>query len=254
MKKYTVKQLAKLAGISPRTLRHYDRIDLLKPAFVGDNGYRYCQHDQLIKLMQILFYRELDFSLTDIKQIITNPNFDMTEALQKHRHLLNLKAKRTKRLIKTIDQILIATKGNQTISASATYQSFDQTDINQYKDEVKRRWGHTDAYRQSIERAKKWTKQDLDRIKQQVQDITLKLAKLIDQDTKSPRVQALIKQHHAHINNFYDCSIDIYRGLGEIYFADPRFAAHYNRVKPGLAEFINQAISYYCNQAANQNQ
>lgn len=246
MKRYTVNQLAQLANISTRTLRHYDHIGLLQPAFCGDNGYRYYQHQQLALLMQILFYKELDFSLDEIKQIIHNPNFDKFEAFKQQKQILELQALRTQRLIKTVDQILQSMKGNKTMNTHKNYQAFNTDNIDQYKDEVKARWGHTDAYRQSQERYKKWSKQELETIKQEGITITNQLAEVMDKPFDDSQVQKLIAQHHHHINRFYDCSIEMYRGLGEMYFADPRFAKYYEDIKPGLAKFMNVAIDFYC--------
>jgi len=246
MKEYTVKELSIIGNVSIRTLHHYDEIDLLKPAFVGDNGYRYYQSAQLTQLMQILFYKELDFSLEEIKQILADPNFDKVEAFQKHKHLLRLQIKRTKRLINTIDQILDSMKGNQKVNTKKTSQAFDSSEIDQYKNEVKARWGHTEAYRQSMQRYKSWSKADLEKIKQEGHDVTLAISQVMDLSVDNAKVQALIKKHHQHINRFYDCSIEIYRGLGEMYFADPRFTKTYEDIKPGLAKFINLSIAYYC--------
>src|SRR5690606_20331842 len=100
--------------------------------------------------------------------------------------------------------------------------------------------------RQSMERYKSWTEADLKRIKEEGETITQKIASVSDKSVDDPEVQALIKQHHQHIGNFYDCSVEMYRALGEMYFADPRFAAYYNKYKPNIAEFMNQAINYYC--------
>lgn len=251
MKKYIINQIAKIANVSPRTLRHYDQIGLLKPALIGDNGYRYYQYQQLTTLMQILFYKELDFSLEEIKQIVQDPSFDMVQAFTDHRQLLRLKNKRIKRLIKTIDQIITSYQEHQPMNPQQTYKSFYQQEIDKYKDEVKTRWGHTDAYHQSMERYKSWTATDLKRIKQQGEQVTLKIAEVMDQPVEDDKVQELIKQHHAFIGNFYDCSMEMYQSLGEMYFTDPRFANYYEKTKPGLSKFIHRAINYYCQQASN---
>ncbi len=246
MKKYTVKQLAKLVDVSVRTLHHYDEVDLLKPAFVGENGYRYYEHDQLLKLVQILFYRELEFSLEEIKRIVDDADFDMGDALEKQKKMLELKNKRTKRLIKTIDQIIESMKGGENMNTTQVSTSFDKSEMDKYKDEVKQRWGHTEAYRQSMERTKKWSKEDFEKIKKEGMEITVAISELMDLEVSDARVQELIEKHHVHIGRFYDCSKEMYRGLGEMYFADPRFAKFYEDVKPGLAEFMSRAIGRYC--------
>jgi len=241
-----VKQLAKLAGISPRTLHYYDEIRLLKPSHTGENGYRYYQHEQLMKLMQIMFYRELEFPLEDIGALMKASTHDMAEALENQKKLLGMKYARTKRLLKTLDQLIGSMKGTTTMNAKKALNDFDRSDYDEYKDEVKQRWGHTDAYRQSMERTKNWTKTDYDQVKVNFGEIAQGIAAMMDRKVSDTEVQAFIKKQHEQISVFYDCSLEMYRGLGEMYFADPRFAATYDKVKPGLAKFMKEAIACYC--------
>src|SRR5690606_9350250 len=128
-----------------------------------------------------------------------------------HKRLLHLKSKRIKRLLKTIDQLLDISQGEKTMNAPQTYKSFFDDEINKYKDEVKARWGHTDTYRQSMERYKSWSEADLKRIQEEGKSITLHIANAMDKSIDDPEVQDLIKQHHQHMSNFYDCTIEIYR-------------------------------------------
>ncbi len=121
-----------------------------------------------------------------------------------------------------------------------------ESQIEQYKEEVKAKWGSTDAYKQSIDRTRRWTKEDAERIKEEWRAITLSLAKLMEKGVAHAEVQAQIERHFQHINQFYDCSYEMYRNLGNMYSEDTRFAENYNTVAPHLAEFMRDAIAYYC--------
>jgi len=115
-----------------------------------------------------------------------------------------------------------------------------------YIKEVKRRWGHTDAYKQSTKRTEKWTKADYKQIEEEGKEITRKIAKLMDEGFESFNVREQIKKHHQHICIFYDCSYEMYRNLGQMYVEDVRFTIYYEKFRPGLAVFMKNAIFYYC--------
>lgn len=240
---YTVNQLAQLAGVSARTLHYYDEIGLLKPSFIKENGYRYYQEKELVRLQQILFFRELEFPLEDITKMLSAPNFNQQEALKDQKKLLELKKKRITDLISSIDKTL---KGGETMNNNDLFASFDDKELKENMEEAKKRWGHTDAYKQSMERTKHWTKADYNRIKEEGKKFTQQLADAMDLDVKSDEVQKLVVQHHKGIETFYDCSYEMYRGLGNMYVNDPRFTAFYDKFRPGLAQWLRDAINYYC--------
>lgn len=245
---YTVHQLAQLAGISVRTLHYYDQIGLLEPTGIEENGYRYYESAELAKLQQILFFKELDFTLEEIKQIINAPNFDRLAALEEQKKLLELEQKRLTGVIKTIDKTIQTLKGGETMNDDDLYGDLDKKTVEEYKAEAKQRWGHTDAYRQSQERVSKMTKAQMQEIKKAGDELTKELAAAMDLPVDSPEVQALIKRHHAGIEVFYDCSMEMYRGLGQMYVDDPRFTATYDKYRPGLAIFLRDAILIYTDQ------
>ena len=245
---YTVKQLAQLAGVTVRTLHYYDEIGLLNPSFVRENGYRSYEEEDLVKLQQILFFRELDFALEDIVQIINAPGYRMLEALADQRALLKMKRARLDGLLETIEKTMIKLKEGKEMSHDERFAAFANGQIEQYKDEVKARWGETEAYKQYAERSKRWTKADLERINKEGQAITLALAQLMEKGITHPEVQAQIGRHFQHMNQFYDCSYSLYRNLGKMYVEDARFAENYNKVAPHLAEFMRDAIAHYCDQ------
>ncbi len=138
---YTVKQLSDLAGVSVRTLHYYDEIGLLRPAAHGDNRYRYYDEEALLRLQQILFFRELDFSLGDIKEIMDRPDFNLIEALQAHRQALKQRAGRLHRLISTVDKTILHLKGEPEMSPQSLFEEFSEEKQKAYEDEIRRRYG-----------------------------------------------------------------------------------------------------------------
>jgi DNA-binding transcriptional MerR regulator len=243
---YTVKQLAKLAGVSVRTLHYYDEIGLLKPTYIKDNGYRCYEEMELLKLEQILFFKELEFPLEHIIRIITAPNFNTLEVLVDQKKFLELKKARIVSMLKTIDITINSLKGGGKIMNGTIATTQDQ--IEEYKKEAKKRWGDTEAYKQSVERTKHWTKEDYKRLTEDAKKFTQELADTMDKGFDSPEFQELISKHHKGIETFYDCSPDMYRALAEMYVSDPRFKAYYDKFRPGLAKFMQKAINYYCDQ------
>lgn len=246
--RYTVNQLAKLAGISVRTLHYYDQIGLLKPSLIADNGYRYYEDRELIRLQQILFFRELEFSLDDIKVMLNRPDFSVVESLRDQKKLLRLKQKRLDGLINTIDKSIKYMNNKQKINNEELYDAFKDDDVKQYQAEVKQRWGNTEVYKQSMAKVGKMTKQEMVKLKLKQEEQTKQLADSMDKGIKHPNVQKLIAEHHQGINFFYDCSLEMYRNLGKMYVDDPRFTAYFDKFRPGLAVFLRDAIVYYCDQ------
>ncbi len=247
---YTVQALAKLANTSVRTLHYYDAIGLLAPSRVGRNGYRQYDEPDLLKLQQILFFRELDFSLADIKRILSSPYFDMATALADHRHLLVLKRKRLNRLVATIDQTIKKINQETSMSDEELYDAFADEETKHYAAEAKQRWGNTDAYKQSQARVSKMTKAQMAKLKEDGVKHTQAIAEAMDLGVDSPEVQALIKKSHEGVNFFYDCSLEMFRNLGQMYVDDPRFTAYYEKFRPGLAMFMRDAIKLYCDKQA----
>jgi DNA-binding transcriptional MerR regulator len=243
---YTVKQLAQLAGVSIRTLHHYDEVGLLKPVRNNQNGYRYYGEKELLRLQQILFFRELEFSLDEIKSILDSPQFDQHQALENQYQLLTEKKNRLTKILKTISKTINTLEGGEKMTDQELYEGLSTEQIEAYKKEAQERWGHTEAYRQSQERVAKWTREDWNRLKAESGAILTQLAELMDQPVTNAQVQDLIGRYHQHMNNFYDCSIEIYAGLGKMYIQDERFKATYEKIKPGLAQFISEGIAHYC--------
>jgi DNA-binding transcriptional MerR regulator len=249
--KYTVNQLATLASISVRTLHHYDQVGLLKPALIRKNGYREYGERELLLLQQILFFRELDFPIKEIQTIMSSPSFDMRRALRDHRTMIELKKKRLNGLIKTIDKTLMKLDHEQSLSdkdAKEAYEHFGDDTVKKYSAEVRERWGHTEAYKQSMERYSKMTKADMEKYKSDADIFMKAVAEVADQGATSTAMQEKIAQHFDALRTWYEPNFEMYRGLAKMYVDDPRFTAYYEKYKPGLAKIFSEAMLYYADQ------
>ncbi len=251
---YKVKEVAELAGVTVRLLHHYDKIGLLNPSHKSESGYRLYDEGDIGLLQQILLYKELDFSLQDIKEIVESQAFDKKEALVKHRSLLQVKMKRLQRIIDAVEDTLDQMEADGPHEPATILTAMDnkeyETMKNQYAKEVEERWGGTEAFRQSQERTKKYNKEDWDRILGRQDGILADLAGLMDQPVDNPKVQVLVAAYRDHItDNFYDCTLEIYRGLGELFVNDPRYGENMDKHGEGFTAFFSKAIAYYCDHA-----
>ena len=236
-----IKEFAQFTGVSVRTLHYYDEIGLLMPAHVDrSTGYRYYDEESLLRMQEILFYRELDFSLKRIGQILSSPDHDKTKALQEQKALLTLKKERLERLIAAIDG---AAKGENVMA------KFSHHDINKHKEEAKQRWGHTDAYKQHEEKTRNYSRQTWDDLAQGMDDIMAEFALCMKngETPASAEAQHLVKSLQDHITaHYYNCTNQILAGLGQMYVADERFRNNIDRHGDGTAAFICEAIASYC--------
>ncbi|RDY72540.1 MerR family transcriptional regulator [Halobacillus trueperi] len=250
---YKVKEMAEMTGVSVRTLHHYDHIDLLSPSYVSEKGYRLYSEKELARLQQILFFKEMDFSLKKIKDILDDPDFDEGDALQRHREILREKKKRLERLIRSVDQTLQTLEGEERMKNEDRFRPFDKSEIEahqkKYEKEVEERWGNTDAYKQSKQITSQYTKEDWEKIQREGDKIDRALVKLMDRDPSDPDVQQLIDKKRQHITgHFYECNLQIFRGLADMYVNDPRFTKNIDKWKEGYAEFLKRAMHTYCDQ------
>lgn len=239
--KMQIKEFAEFTGVSVRTLHYYDEIGLLQPAHVDRaTGYRYYDEASLLRMQEILFYRELDFSLKSIGKILSSPDYDKTKALGEQKQLLTLKKQRLERLISAIDQ---AMKGENVMKA------FDNTEFETYKAEAQQRWGNTDAYREHAEKTKGYSKDKFSALAADMDLIFGEFA-LCMKNGAAPEdreAQELVKKLQDHItDNYYTCTNPILSGLGQMYVADERFQNNIDRHGDGTAEFVSQAIDRYC--------
>lgn len=251
---YKIKEVADMVGVSVRTLHHYDQIGILKPKSVTAAGYRLYTDEDLERLQQVLFFKELEFNLQEIKEIIDNPNFDRKHALKTHRELLIEKKKRLDKIIKSVEKTIDSIEGGIDMNKKEMFEGFDMTEIEthkeKYAEETKEKYGDTDAYKESMKKTSKYTKEDWARIKAMDEQIYEKIIANMDKGIADPEVQSAVAEKRQQItNNFYNCTIEIFRGLADLYVNDPRFTANIDKNKEGLAKFLSEAMHYYCDSA-----
>jgi MerR family transcriptional regulator, thiopeptide resistance regulator len=246
---WTVGEAARLAKVSVRTLHHYDEIGLLEPSDRSEAGYRLYTVADLEQLQQVMLFRELGFTLDEIRAIMRDPAFDRTEALKAQRNLLAEKARRTQVAIDAIDlQLLEMEEGIPMTKEEASEmfgELFDGFDPAEYEDEVQERWGETDAYRQSAERTKRYKKADWEQIKAEMAENDAALVALMDAGLPpdSPEAMAAVEAKRLHISKwFYDCPIEFYVNMAAIWVNDPRFAKNIDKARPGLAAYSYAAV------------
>ena len=239
--KMQIKEFAQFIGVSVRTLHYYDEIGLLPPAFVDRaTGYRYYNEDSLLRMQEILFYRELDFSLKSIGEILSSPHYDARKALQEQKRLLTLKKERLERLIASIDG---AMEGENIM------QAFDNSEFETYKAEAQEKWGKTEAYRQYTEKTAQYPKQKWNDLAAGMDHIMAEFAQCMKSGAAadSDQAQHLVKALQDHITgNYYHCTDQILAGLGQMYVADERFQSNIDKHGDGTAAFICEAIKVYC--------
>lgn len=236
-------EVAKLTGVTKRTLHYYDEIGLLKPSEVTEAGYRVYNEADLEVLQQILFFRELDFSLEDIRQIMQNPSYDKKNALQKQKELLLQKRERLDVLISLVNKTL---KGERDMSFSQFDTSRIEETKQKYAEEAKRRWGDTDAY---AEYESKEKSRDAVRKKAMDDEGEAILSEFGRKRSLAPdceEVQRLVERWQEHITDkYYTCTKEILFGLGKMYVGDERFTRYIDRYGEGTAAFMSAAIAVY---------
>ncbi len=245
---FTVKQLSKLAGVTPRTLHHYDEIGLLKPSRVGDNGYRYYGEESLLRLQQILFYRELDIPLDDIKKIMGRRDFDVLGALQSHKDALKKQVTRLNRLINTVDNTINHLKGTNIMSDKAYFEGFSEEEQEKYAAEAEQLYD-AEGVRESNRKWKAYSAAKKESIMAEGKAIYMELIAAMPKGPGSKDVQTLIERWRKHIEYFWTPQLDQLLALANGYNDDPRFKANFDKMHPQLAEFMREAVSVY---VANQ--
>jgi DNA-binding transcriptional MerR regulator len=241
---YTVKQLSNLAGITIRTLHHYDQIGLLKPTMVGDNGYRYYGDEALYRLQQILFYRYLDMPLDEIKRILGRRDFDVMSALAEHRSSLEAEMRRMRLLVRTIDETINHLKGDSKMNPKKLFEGFSEAEQEKYAEEAATQWDAKTVQASN----RRWKSYSADQKRRILDEGNALYADLIAVKAKGPtsrEVQAVIARWHAHQKHFWSPSDDQLLGLADLYTDDPRFRANYDKFAPGLVEFMREAVKVY---------
>lgn len=242
-----VKEVAELAGISVRTLHHYDEIGLLSPAATTDAGYRIYSEQDLETLQQILFFRELGFPLKKIKEILHDPSFDREEALEMQHRMLLEKQKQLEKKIRTIEKTIQEVKGERTMTQKEKFEGFDFSH-NPYEEEARRRWGD-----QAVDEANKKTGQFTEADKNRLSDIyrNLTVARHLTPDSKE--AQDAIHEWYVFLQRFGHYTPEMFKNLGQMYVMDERFTKNIDQFGDGLAQFMADAMAVYANQRTNEN-
>lgn len=232
-----------MSNVTSRTLRHYDEIGLLRPARVGGNGYRYYEREQLLRLQQILLLRELGLGLEAIGKTLDG-ELDRLDALRRHHQQLLAERDRYARLADTVERSIQEMEGGEEMAAEELFEGFDQS---QYEDEVRERWGHTEAYAESQRKVAAMTKADAARIQAEQRAIEAGLAEVMRAGVPvdDPRTQELVDRHYRHLCEFWTPNREAYLCIGQMYVDDARFTAHYDEQAPGLAAYLRDAIAVY---------
>lgn len=241
------KEFAELTGVSVRTLHYYDEIGLLTPAFVDEwNGYRFYDERSLERMQEILFYRELDFPLKSIMEILSSPNYDKEKALAEQKRLLTLKKERLERLIEALSGVMEGEMMSMNVFDNREFEA----ERKKYEQEAKEKWGDTEAYKEYAEKTAGYTKEKWKAVGGSMGELMEKFAEtkksgaLPSEDV----AQSLVKQWQEFIiEHHYTCTKEILAGLGKMYVADERFRNNIDKHGEGTAQYMAEAIRAYCN-------
>lgn len=246
MDEFTVGDVARLSGVSVRTLHHYDQIGLLTPGARSASGYRLYSDADLGRLRQVLFYRELEFGLDEIAQILADPDARTDDHLRRQHRLLRERQARTRVLLGAIENEMEARQMGISLTPEEQLEIFGNDKFGaEYADEAERRWGGTDAWMQSRRRTASYTKEDWIAIKSEG-DANVQAfldAFRAGEPADGAVATELAERHRQHICNwFYDCGYTLHRGLADLYIADPRYYAGWDEAAPGFSEYVHDAI------------
>jgi MerR family transcriptional regulator, thiopeptide resistance regulator len=236
---HTVGQLAALAGVTVRTLHHYDRIGLLEPEErSGSASYRRYGSGSVERLHRILSYRELGLSLDDIAALLDDPAVDRLAHLRRQERLLRERIGRLEEMAAAVQMMIGAEHMQLELTPEERFGLFGDFDVERFADEAQERWGETDAYKEAQRRTASYRDDDWRAIKSEARDIETELAALLSAGgpADGERAMDLAERHRGHISRwFYECSTDAHRGLGELYVGYSRFTKHFEEIAPGLA-------------------
>ncbi len=242
----TVGEIARLAGLTVRTLHHYDEIGLVVPAERTDAGYRLYRRPEVERLQEVLFFRELGFGLDEIKDIVTGSGYDRTGALLAQRELLEARAERLLAMIDSVEVVILSERQGMKLDNEEMLEVFGDFDPAEHESEIHQRWGETSARQESARRTASYTKQDWVQMGREADEVNAALGGLMEAvvPADSAQVMAVAEQHRAHISKwFYECTPEIHAGLGRMYIADQRFTENIDQTAPGLARYLSDAIA-----------
>jgi DNA-binding transcriptional MerR regulator len=240
-----VGEVAALAGVTVRTLHHYDRIGVLSPSGRTAAGYRQYSPADLDRLHQVLLYRELGFPLEEVATLLDDPSADPEAHLRRQHALLRDRLQRTSAMVTAVEKEMEARAMGISLNPEERFEVFGDNDPAQYDAEVEERWGETDAYAQSKRKTAAYSKEDWLRIRADGEDVESRFAEALQSGVPadSPQAMDIAEEHRQQITrNFYDCPPEMHAGLGRMYVEDERFTAHYEQRAPGLAQYVSTAV------------
>jgi len=245
--KYTVKSLAKVSGVSTRTLRYYDEIDLLKPAYTGENQYRYYEKEQLVRLQQILFFREPGFPLQKIKIILNSDEFDAMDALVENKRILREKIGKYNQFIETIDNTLLHLRGQLMMKDKDFYKGFEASHQAEYEARLIARGVSRDQIDDSWSKVSRLSKSEKEKLHKRCDEISKSLAEAIAKGLKpdDEEVQTMIKAHYDWICNYWEPNQASYIELSELYQEDNELGAYYKQFHLDMIPFLTEAMKVF---------
>jgi DNA-binding transcriptional MerR regulator len=241
---YTVKQLSTLAGVTPRTLHHYDQIGLLKPESIGENGYRYYGEKSMLRLQQILFYRELDMPLDEIKKIMGRRDFDVLAALENHKLELQKRIKRLEHLIETVDKTITHLKGENSMSPKGLFEGFSEEQQEEYAIQAEQMYD-PETVRESNRKWKSYSAEKKQTIMDEGKQIYLDMIAAMPKGAGSSEVQTIVERWRKHMDYFWTPNLDQLLALASIYRESSDFKANFDQMHPDLADFMHAAVKIY---------
>ena len=244
---YTVNQLTKLSGVSVRTLHFYDEIGLLKPAYYGENNYRYYEEEQLLLLQQILFFRELGFSLNNIQRILNSNDFDKIETLYSHKKVLEKNLDQTKNLIKTIDKTIAHLRGKEKMNAEELYYGFDSEKQKTHEKYLVEKGILTQEFLDECkQKVKNWSDAEKNAFIQDIEKVMKELILAMDKkrEPSSNEVQELMRRHYVWLERTWTPTKEKYIDLMQLY-QTPEFRVFYDQRHPKLLEFMIKAMEVF---------
>ena len=251
----TVGQLAERLDVTVRTLHHYDAIGLLVPSERTTAGYRLYTEEDLTRLQHVVVYRRLGFALEEIALLLDDPSADVGEHLHRQREAVMSRLDEMRELVTAIDRALEQEMSGIKLTKEEQQELFGDGFNDDYADEAEQRWGETDAWKQSKRRTSTYTKADWVEIKADMEASGMAFVTAMESGLPATSEQAMdaAEQARVHIQRwFYDITPEFHRGLGDMYVADPRFTKTYEDVRPGMAQYVRDAIHANADRAAGQ--
>jgi DNA-binding transcriptional MerR regulator len=242
---YSVGEVSRLAGVTVRTLHHYDEIGLLRPSERTASGYRVYAPADLDRLQRVLCYRELGFGLDEITAILDDPSVDPLDHLRRRHELLSGRIDELRRMVAAIEKTMEARKMGIDLEPQELFEVFGDVDPTVHREEADRRWGDTGAWRESNRRTAAYTKDDWKRAIDELGHVQRGFADAMaaGRPADGPEAMDAAEEHRRHIERwYYPCGHRMHRGLGDVYVDDPRFTANYEELAAGLAPYVRDAI------------